>query len=101
MISSFNRIFTLFLTFSTVISGWTIIILLSNSIFKSEIKDVINKMYINQKQFIINVKDLSKLLVKDANSRLYEKNNIRKEKTHIIQSESLHKLDPKLIHFES
>ncbi|ABU23880.1 Hypothetical protein PMN2A_1945 [Prochlorococcus marinus str. NATL2A] len=31
-------------------------------------------MYLNQKNFIFNVKDLSLLLVKDANERLSEKN---------------------------
>ena len=59
------------LTFSAVISGWTSIILLSNTTYDLEIRDVINKMYVNQKNFIFNVKDLSLLLVKDANERLY------------------------------
>ena len=31
-------------------------------------------MYLNQKNFIFNVKDLSLLLVKDANERFSEKN---------------------------
>ena len=31
-------------------------------------------MYLNQKNFIVNVKDLSILLVKDANERFSEKN---------------------------
>ena len=31
-------------------------------------------MYLNQKNFIFNVKDLSFLLVKDANERFSEKN---------------------------
>ena len=57
------------LTFSAVLSGWTSILLLSNTNFNLEIKEVINKMYLNQKNFIFNVKDLSLLLVKDANDR--------------------------------
>jgi len=48
--------------------------LLSNTTFNSEIKEVINRMYLNQKKFIINVKDLSLLLVKDANKRLSTNN---------------------------
>ena len=32
--------------------------------------ELINKMYLNQKNFIHNVKDLSALLMKDANERL-------------------------------
>ena len=62
------------LTFSAVISGWTAILLFSNTTFNLEIKEVIHKMYMNQKNFISNVKDLSILLVKDANERFSEKN---------------------------
>ena len=61
-------------TFSAIISGWTTILLLSNSNFNLEIKQVINKMYINQKNFVFNVKDLSLLLVRDANERFSNNN---------------------------
>ena len=71
MFNAFQKIFKLIFTFSAVISGWTSIILLSNTTYDLEIRDVINKMYVNQKNFIFNVKDLSLLLVKDANERLY------------------------------
>tara|TARA_B100000579_G_C22135043_1_gene533797 strand:- start:271 stop:480 length:210 start_codon:yes stop_codon:yes gene_type:complete len=57
------------LIFSAVITGWTSFVLLSNTTFNLEIKDLISKMYVNQKNFIFNVKDLSILLVKDANQR--------------------------------
>ena len=33
-------------------------------------------MYLNQKNFIYNVKDLSIILVKDANERFYENNEL-------------------------
>ncbi len=69
MIRSLNRIFTLFFIFTAVVSTWTSITLLTNSTFNQEIKEVINKMYLNQKDFFLNVKDLSLLLVKDANKR--------------------------------
>ena len=66
--------------FSIVISGWTSFILLANTTFKVEIKELIDKMYLNQKQFIFNVRDLSTILLKDANERFSEtnqgKNNI-------------------------
>ena len=62
------------LIFSAVITGWTSLALLYNSSFNSEIKELISKMYLNQKNFIFNVKDLSLLLVKDANERFPEKN---------------------------
>ena len=61
------------LTFSAVVSGWTSILLFSNTTFNLEIKNVIHKMYLNQKNFIFNVKELSILLVKDANERFADK----------------------------
>ena len=57
-----------------MITGWTSIILLSNTTFNLEIKELITKMYLNQKNFIVNVKDLSLLLVKDANHRFSDAN---------------------------
>ena len=59
-------------------SGWTSILLLSNSTFNLEINEVIKKMYVNQRNFIFNVKELSLLLVKDANKRFY---NINQDST--------------------
>ena len=74
MLNTFHKILKLAFIFSAVITGWTSIILLSNTTFNIEIKELINKMYLNQKNFIFNVKDLSLLLVKDANERFSEKN---------------------------
>ena len=61
--------------FSALISGWTSLLLLSNSDFNPEIKEVVKKMYLNQKDFVFNVKDLSILLVQDANQRFVDKNH--------------------------
>ena len=72
--NTFNKIFKLILIFSGVLSGWTSILLLSNTTFNLEIKEVINRMYLNQRNFIFNVKDLSLLLVKDANERFPDDN---------------------------
>tara|TARA_Y100001968_G_scaffold217897_1_gene200487 strand:- start:450 stop:638 length:189 start_codon:yes stop_codon:yes gene_type:complete len=58
--------------FSVVISGWTSLVLFSNTKFKVEINDLIDKMYLNQKKFIFNIRDLSILLLKDANERFSE-----------------------------
>ena len=69
LLNNLNKISKFILTFSLVISGWTSFILFLNTSYSSEIKEVINKMYLNQKNFIFNVKDLSLLLVKDANKR--------------------------------
>ncbi len=74
MLKTFYKISKLIITFSAVIGGWTLITLLSNAPFNLEIKNVIYRMYLNQKNFIYNVKDLSILLVKDANQRLSEEN---------------------------
>ena len=70
MLNTFYKLLKLAILFSTVITGWTTIILLSNSTFNLEIQNVVTKMYMNQKNFILNVKELSLLLVKDANERL-------------------------------
>ena len=74
MLNTFYKLTNLIIIFSSVITGWTSILLLSNSTYNSEIKELINKMYFNQKNFVLNVKDLSSLLVKDANQRFFEKN---------------------------
>ena len=85
MLDNFRKLFKLAFIFSTVITGWTGIVLLSNTTFNFEIKELITKMYLNQKDFIFNVKELSLLLVKDANQRFYERNQdmirVRNSKT--------------------
>ena len=75
MLNTFYKIFKLAFIFSAVITGWTSIILLSNTTSNLEIKDLITKMYLNQKNFIFNIKDLSLLLVKDSNEHFSEKNH--------------------------
>ena len=74
LLNIFHKLLKLAFIFSAVITGWTSIVLLSNTPFNLEIKELITKMYLNQKNFIFNVKDLSLLLVKDANQR-FSKNN--------------------------
>ena len=78
-----NKLIKLIFVFSAVISGWTSVLLVSNTTFNSEIKEVVNKMFLNQKRFIFNVKDLSLLLVKDAHERFYEDNQ---EITHLKET---------------
>ena len=74
MLNTFHKLIKLAFIFSAVITGWTSVILLSSTTLNIEIKELINKMYLNQKNFIFNVKDLSLLLVKDANERIYKTN---------------------------
>ena len=69
MLSYFQKLLKLAFIFSAIITGWTSIVLVSDTTFNLEIKELITKMYLNQKNFIFNVKDLSLLLVKDANER--------------------------------
>ena len=66
MLNIFHKISKFILIFSAVITGWTSILLLNNTTSNLEIKKAINKMYLNQKDFIFNVKDLSLLLLKDT-----------------------------------
>ena len=73
MLNTFHKLLKLAFIFSAVITAWTSMILLSNTSFDLEIKELITKMYFNQKNFIFNVKDLSLLLVKDANERFSDK----------------------------
>ena len=75
MLNAFHKLFKLAFIFTAVITGWTSIVLLSSTTFNLEIKELITKMYLNQKNFVFNVKDLSLLLVKDANERFPEKNS--------------------------
>ena len=74
LLNIFHKLLKFSLIFSAVITGWTSIILLSNTTYNLEIKDLISKMYLNQKNFIFNIKDLSLILVKDANERFSENN---------------------------
>ena len=74
MLNTFHKLLKLGFIFSAVITGWTSILLLSNTTLNFEIKELIAKMYLNQKNFIFNVKDLSLLLVKDANERFSDNN---------------------------
>ena len=69
MLNTFHKVSKFILIFSSVLGGWTAIVLSTNTSFELQIKDLINEMYLNQKKFIFNVKDLSLFLVKDANQR--------------------------------
>ena len=74
LLNTFHKLFKLSIIFSAVITSWTSILLLSSTTFNLEIKELITQMYLNQKNFIFNVKDLSVILVKDANERFSENN---------------------------
>ena len=85
MLSTFHKLFNLTLAFSAVITSWTIIVLLSNTSFNAEIIQLLNNMYLNQKEFIYNVRGLSLLLVKDANERF----SSNQKETNLFYDETL------------
>ncbi len=87
MSNTFHKFIKLCLLFSAVITGWTSVILVSNTSFNFEIKQIISKMYLNQKNFIINVRDLSFLLVKDANERFSDNNKDKIRLTNVKKSD--------------
>ena len=61
---------------SIVLAGWTTYAFLSQSSKSSEIINVIQDMYESQKSVVVDVIDLSKILIKDSNqSNLSEMNN--------------------------
>ena len=73
LLNTFHKILKLAIIFSAVITCWTLAVLSANTKSSLEIEALITKMYLNQKSFIVNVKDLSLLLVKDANERFSNK----------------------------
>ena len=79
MLNTFHKLSRLILIFSAIIVGWTSIILISDTTLDLEIKEVIYKMYLSQRNFIFNVKDLSLLLLKDANYRFSENHHDNKQ----------------------
>ena len=68
---------------SIILAGWTCFAFISQSTKSGEIINVIQDMYESQKSVIIDVVDLSKLLIKDTSERIAsEDNNL------LIESES-------------
>ena len=69
---------------SIILAGWTCFAFISQSTKSGEIINVIQDMYSSQKMVIIDVVDLSKLLIKDTSERIAnEENNF------LTESESL------------
>ena len=68
---------------SIILAGWTCFAFISQPTKSGEISNVIQDMYKSQKSVIIDVVDLSKLLIKDKSERIAsEDNNL------LIESES-------------
>ena len=60
---------------SIILAGWTCFAFISQSTKSGEIINVIQDMYESQKSVIIDVVDLSKLLIKDKSERIASEDN--------------------------
>ena len=60
---------------SIILAGWTCFAFISQPTKSGEIIDVIKDMYNSQKSVIIDVVDLSKLLIKDTSERIANEDN--------------------------
>ena len=60
---------------SIILAGWTCFAFISQSTKSGEIINVIQDLYESQKSVIIDVVDLSKLLIKDTNERIASEDN--------------------------
>jgi len=79
---------------SIILAGWTIFAFISQPIKSGEIINVIHDMYESQKSVIIDVVDLSKLLIKDKNERISsEGNNLLTESEALTDQEDKSLLD--------
>ena len=69
---------------SIVLAGWTCFAFISQPTKSGEIINVIQDMYESQKSVIIDVVDLSKLLIKDTSEKIASEDN-----NHLTESEFL------------
>ena len=73
---------------SIVLAGWTCFAFISQSTKSGEIINVIQDMYESQKSVIIDVVDLSKLLIKDTSEKIAsEDNNLLTESEFLTDQE--------------
>ena len=83
---------------SIILAGWTSYAFISQSNKSSEIINVIQDMYESQKSVIIDVIDLSKILIKDTRERIAnENNNLLVEKDLLTDLQDNSQLDESLI----
>ena len=77
-----------------ILAGWTCFTFISQPSKSGEIINVIQDMYESQKSVIIDVVDLSKLLIKDTSERIAsEDNNLLTESELLIDQEDKSLLD--------
>ena len=74
---------------SIILAGWTCFAFISQATKSGEIINLIQDMYEGQKSVIINVVDLSKLLIKDNSERIAsEDNNLLTESEFLTDQEN-------------
>ena len=79
---------------SIILAGWTCFAFISQPTKSGEIINLIHDMYEGQKSVIINVVDLSKLLIKDNSEKIAsEENNLLTESELLIDQEDKSLLD--------
>ena len=79
---------------SIILAGWTCVAFISQPTKSGEIINVIQDMYENQKSVIIDVVDLSKLLIKDTSEKISsEDNNLLTESELLTNEEDKTLLD--------
>ena len=79
---------------SIILAGWTCFAFISQPTKSGEIINVIQDMYESQKSVIIDVVDLTKLLIKDTSERIASENiNLLRESEFFIDEEDKSLLD--------
>ena len=72
---------------SIILAGWTCFAFISQPTKSSEIINVIKDMYESQKSVIIDVVDLSKLLIKDKSERIASEDNNPLTESELLKNE--------------
>ncbi len=75
IIRAFYSAFISIVVISIILAGWTCYAFISQPIKSGEIINVIQDMYESQKSVIVDVVDLSKLLLKDTSEKISSENN--------------------------
>lgn len=87
IIRAMNTAFISIVLISIILAGWTCFAFISQPTKSGEIINVIKDMYESQKSVIIDVVDLSKLLIKDKSERIAIKDNNLLEESELLTDE--------------
>ena len=94
IIQLINFTFISIVLISIILAGWTSYSLVSQSSRSTEITEVIQNIYSHQKSIIIEIIDLSKILVKDTSERITrQKSNVQENEESQTAVKNNYKLD--------